>query len=1392
MKVILGLFLLSLACTLSARAATLPASKPQQLTSPDQVPEGLAKSDWQSIRAAYEAGRHQFYQQEDGSHVARNPGMGWQMTFDERGFTATPQDGAWTWGLEVASSGTRSSGDVQLRVPLEATANRLSRQLTPEITEWFVNDTRGLEQGWTLSAPAEIRLRVRGNLKPNVSPQSISFGGQLTYSGLKAWDATGKIIPTHFEATAEGFAVRYDDTGAQYPLTIDPIAQQAYLKSSNTDVFDNFGSSVAVSGDTVIIGASGESSNATGVNGNQGNNSAISSGAVYVFTRSGGTWTQQAYLKASNPGLSDRFGFSLAVSGDTLVIGAYDEDSNATGVNGNQANESANNSGAAYVFTRSGGVWTQQAYLKASNTGAEDWFGYSVAVSDDTAVIGAYFEASNATVVDGDQADNSASQAGAAYVFTRSGSTWTQQAYLKASNTGVNDGFGSSVAVSGDTVVIGAGGEDSNATGVNGDQADNSANRAGAAYLFVRSGSTWMQQAYLKASNAGAEDGFGFSVALAGDTVVIGATGEDSNATGLNGDQADNSSPTAGAAYVFTRSGSTWMQQAYLKTSNTGAGDAFGGSVAVLGDTVVIGASSEDSNATGVNGNQADNNAFNSGAAYVFTRSGSTWTQQAYLKASNTGASDNFGNSVALSGDTVVIGALSEASNATGVGGNQADNSAMLAGAAYTFTGLGPPPAPSVTGISPAAGSTAGGTSVTITGTGFTGATGVTFGIVMATGVTVVNDTTITCTTPAGSAGAASVIITAPGGSNTANTHFTYTGVGPLAALEAYLKSGNSGAEDLFGYSVVVSGDTAVIGAPYEDSNATGLNGNQVDNSALYSGAAYVFTRASGGWTQQAYLKASNTGTEDQFGFAVAVSDDTAVIGAIGEASNATGVNGNQADDSALYSGAAYVFTRSGSTWTQQAYLKASNTEAGDSFGSSVAVSGDTVVIVAGGEDSNATGVNGNQTDNSAAVSGAAYVFTRSGGTWTQQAYLKASNTDSDDQFGISVGLSGNTVVIGAPYEASAATGVGGDQADNSAPYSGAAYVFTRSGSTWAQQAYLKASNTGWNDEFGRSVAVSGDTVVIGAPYEDSNATGVNGNQADNSLGFAGTAYVFTRSGSTWTQQAYLKASNTGAGDVFGSSVAVSGDTAVIGASGEYSNATGVGGNQADNSAIQSGAAYVFTRSGSMWTQQAYLKASNTGAGDAFGRSLAVSGDTVIIGASREDSIATGMNGNQADNSAANSGAAYTFTLPVVLIPAQVFDAAMTTAGLSGPNATMDATPYADGVPNLLKYAFNLNLSGPDASTMPPGGSRGLPGITAQPNGGASVFRFEFLRRKNSGLIYTPQKSGELVNPASWVPLTDTPTIISIDANWERVIYEEPYDSTTIPRCFGRVQVTLP
>jgi hypothetical protein len=165
----------------------------------------------------------------------------------------------------------------------------------------------------------------------------------------------------------------------------------------------------------------------------------------------------------------------------------------------------------------------------------------------------------------------------------------------------------------------------------------------------------------------------------------VGARYESSNATGINGDQADNSAANSGAVYVFTRTGSSWAQQAYIKASNTGANDVFGLSVSLSGDTLAVGAFGEASNAMGINGNEADNSTSNSGAVYVFTRTGSTWAQQAYVKASNTEANDRFGGSVSLSGDTLVVGAFGEASNATGINGSEVDNAAPNSGAVYVF-----------------------------------------------------------------------------------------------------------------------------------------------------------------------------------------------------------------------------------------------------------------------------------------------------------------------------------------------------------------------------------------------------------------------------------------------------------------------------------------------------------------------------------------------------------------------------------------------------------------------------------------------------------------------------------------------------------------------------------
>ncbi len=668
-----------------------------------------------SLAEVVERARHAARPVEDapGQWWVQNPANGLNARFTPEGLSmsvvVTDADGGADTGRLFTRWSTVGIGYGETLAPVregEVSADLASpgrvEIVRPGLVEWFVNGKEGLEHGWTLSerpaggeedAPLRVEIALEGDLDAEVTADGRyvvlrnEVGVEtLRYQKLKVWDAGGRELAARMVGGGKTLTIEVDDAGAIYPLTIDPMfTQQAYLKASNTGADDEFGWSVSVSGDTAVVGAYREDSTATGVNGNQSSNGATDSGAAYVFTRSGSTWTQQAYLKPSNTGADDRFGWSVSVSGDTAVIGAPWESSAANGVNGNQSDNSDSTSGAAYVFTRSGSTWTQQAYLKASNTGASDQFGTSVSVFGDTVVVGAYGEDSTATGVNGNQSDNGATESGAAYVFTRSGSTWTQQAYLKASNTGADDRFGWSVSVSGDTAVVGAYREDSTATGVNGNQSSNGASNSGAVYVFTRNGSTWTQQAYLKASNTGADDQFGISVSVSGDTAVIGAYGEGSSATGVNGNQSDNGAVYSGAAYVFTRSGSTWTQQAYLKASNTDEFDAFGTSVAVDGDTAVVGAPWESSAAAGVNGNQSDNGASSSGAVYVFTRSGSTWTQQAYLKASNTGAGDEFGTSVAVDADTAVAGALWEDSSATGVDGNQSDNGASGSGAVYAF-----------------------------------------------------------------------------------------------------------------------------------------------------------------------------------------------------------------------------------------------------------------------------------------------------------------------------------------------------------------------------------------------------------------------------------------------------------------------------------------------------------------------------------------------------------------------------------------------------------------------------------------------------------------------------------------------------------------------------------
>jgi hypothetical protein len=430
-----------------------------------------------------------------------------------------------------------------------------------------------------------------------------------------------------------------------------------YFKASDTVSGDGFGFDVAMSGDGMTLVAGAPLRDAE-------------TGAAYVFFNDGNGWAPQALVEADNADTGDAFSRRVALSqdGNTLAVGARNEDGNSAGGPGNN---DASNAGAVYVFTRSGTVWTQQAYIKAATPVLGDNFGYDVSLSADgnTLAVGARSR-------DGNE--------GAAYLFTRSGTSWTQDDELKASVPAASDLFGYSVRLSGDgiTLAVGAIGRDSN---------------AGAVYVFILNGGGWTQQELIQPVIVDSGDYFGRAVSLStdGNTLAVGAYGNDSNAITIDGEENDNSALIAGAAYIFIRNAGIWTQQAFLKAPNAEADDHFGfaldlsldGNVLAVGAANNLGTGGEGSAAIGIDGNMADNSRTNSGAVYLFHRDGSTWSNGVYVKASNTGPNDVFGAALSLAddGESLLVGAFGESSNAVGIGGDQTDNSAGVAGAAYLY-----------------------------------------------------------------------------------------------------------------------------------------------------------------------------------------------------------------------------------------------------------------------------------------------------------------------------------------------------------------------------------------------------------------------------------------------------------------------------------------------------------------------------------------------------------------------------------------------------------------------------------------------------------------------------------------------------------------------------------
>jgi hypothetical protein len=876
------------------------------------------------------------------------------------------------------------------------------------VTEWYVNNPEGLEQGFTLNGPPSVgmnpkatdeplrlALEVTGGLRARLadSRRAIELrraNGEiaLRYDHLSAQDASGRNLPARLEVNGSEIALVVEAAGAVYPVVIDPMFTQVQkLTASDGAVNDEFSEAVSISGDTVVAGSPVNSA----------------TGAAYVFNRNQGgadNWGQVKKITASDAPASG-FGISLGISGDTIVVGAF------------AANALM---GAAYVFERNqGGAdnWGQVQKLTASDGVADDAFGFAVAVSSDTVVAGA-FQHNHIN--------------GAAYVFERNqggADNWGQVKELTTSDGIMMDELGASVAISGDTVLVGA---------------PNQNSITGAVYVYERNqggAENWGQTNRLTASDGAVNDGFGFAIAISGDTLVSGAFNKNGGMPGV--------------AYVYERNqggAGNWGQVQKLTTSDAGVG-RFGFAVAISVDTIVVGAPFSTTTA----GKAA-------GVVYTFSRNqggAENWGEIQKLTPGDAATDDAFGDSIAIDGDTVV-------------GGAPGKNS--ITGAAYTFnnqcgqwtqTRQTSPPSDAVPGDELGL-STAIDADILVAGApAKNGTTGAAYIFARNQGgpdnwglVKELIPSDLAQSEGFGGSvaiGGDTVVVGAPGkgsqvGKEVGAAYIFYRNQGGADnwGQVQKLTASDAAAGDTFGGAVGISGDTVVVGA--QDKN-------------LSTGAAYIYERNQGGadnWGQVRILTAADGATSDDFGDAVGISGDTVLIGALGS-----------------LSGAAYIYERNqggAENWGQVRKLTASDAAAGDGFGASVGISGDTAVITA-------------PFKNTAA--GAVYIYERNQGgadNWGQVKILagsggpKGSGTvEGNVRFGSEVGISGDTIAVVATT------------ATPSTDFPNAALVYGRNqggAENWGQVQQLTASDGVAGDGFGLAVRISGDTIAVGAPLKNS------------------------------------------------------------------------------------------------------------------------------------------------------------------------------------------------------------------------------------------------------------------------------------------------------------------
>jgi hypothetical protein len=717
-------------------------------------------------------------------------------------------------------------------------------------------------------------------------------------------------------------------------------------KLTVSDSSYGFGISVSISGDHAIAGDCGN-------------------GSAYIFKLTENGWRRvQKITPTNNDGVYTEFGQSVSISGNRAIVGAKRDD-----VNGYQ-------SGSAYIFELTDDGWTQVKKLTAINGAANEFFGYSVSISGDRAII---------------------SDSGSAYIFECIGGAWTQITKLKATSDSSDVvSLGSSVSLSGDRAIVGAGWG-----GVNG------YDYSGSAYIFELTGGAWTQVKELTPkSGSSADEHFGVSVSISGERVIVGAPGNNDNGE------------LSGSAYVFERTGGAWIQIKKLNPTNGGSAyDLFGDSVSISGDRAMVGAQGDDDNVCG------------SGSVYVFERTGGAWTQIKKLKASDGAASDYFGNSVSISGDRAIIGAI---------GGD----------AVYGFSYC---PMTEIGDIEQELMPTSGGSfrdgfgeSVSISGNR---------AIVGANGYFARDDS------------AAYIFEFSDGVWTQTKT------LGPT--------SGDPDDGYHFGTSVSISGDRAIIGAPNEKFNR------------YKSGSAYIFELTDDVWNQVKEFKAtSDSSASAGFGDSVSISGVRAIVGSASERSayifELTGDVWNQvkelkptSDSSAsagfgdsvsisggraiigAYSNSAYIFELTDGTWTQIKKLTPSDEATTKQFGSSVCISGDHAIVGAPYDN-----VNGNN------FSGSAYIFELTDDGWKQVKKLTPSDGATANRFGTSVSILGDRAIVG--------THVGDG--------SGSAYIFEFTYDGWNQVKKLTSTSGGSVDDgFGGCVSISEDHAMVGALRDDEN-----------------------------------------------------------------------------------------------------------------------------------------------------------------------------------------------------------------------------------------------------------------------------------------------------------------